>query len=76
MGGFVKSFTREEPPRQQQQEVQREAVKEEPKGPTRAEMDDDVRRGIKRRGRRATILTSLEDVDQDLTLGQKTLLGG
>ena len=51
----------------------REAVRDEPKGPTRAEMDQDkIRRG---RGRRATILTSSQGYDEDLTLGRKSLLG-
>ena len=55
--------------------VQRDAVAAAPSGPTRAEVTQDQRRGIKRRGRRATILTSTQGVDEDLTLGQKTLLG-
>ena len=74
MGGFIRQITRQEPPRRSQ-EIQREAVKVEPKGPTRAEMEQDQRRGIKRRGRRATILTSTKGVDEDLTLGTRTLLG-
>ena len=74
MGGFIKAVTRQEPPRRSQ-EIQREAVRDEPKGPTRAEMDADARRKTGRRGRRATILTSSEGYDQDLTLGYKTLLG-
>ena len=72
MGGFVKKVTGyEEPPRQ----AQREAVKQEPKGPTRAEMDDQTRIGINRRGRRALILKSKTGVDENVTLGTKTLLG-
>ena len=72
MGGFVKKITSQEPP-QRSQEIQREAVRDEPKGPTRAEMDQDkIRRG---RGRRATILTSSQGYDEDLTLGRKSLLG-
>ena len=67
MGGFIRQITKKEEP-------QREAVKEEPKGPTRAEMEQDLRRGIKRRGRRATILTSTKGVEEDLTLGTRTLL--
>ena len=74
MGGFVQKITRIEPPKQAQ-EVQREAVKEEPKGPTAAELEQSKRAGINRRGRRATILTSYKGVDEDLTLGTKTLLG-
>ena len=45
-----------------------------PAGPTRAEMRDGRKLGT--RGRRATILTSSQGVDEDLTLGYKTLLGG
>jgi len=79
MGGFtpapIRKFIKPKPapvaPR-----VQRDAVAVAPKGPTRAEVAQDQRRGIKRRGRRATILTSTIGVDEDLTLGQKTLLGG
>ena len=71
MGGFFGKITGQEPPQQAQQE----AVKQEPKGPTRAELDDRDRIGIKRRGRRATILTSTKGVDEDLTLGTKSLLG-
>ena len=71
MGGFIGKITGQEPP----QQAQREAVKQEPKGPTRAEMDQSRRVDVARRGRRATILTSTKNVDQDLTLGTKTLLG-
>ena len=45
-----------------------------PTGPTKAEMDDRRRLGINRRGRKATIITSVAGVDEDLTLGKKTLL--
>ena len=54
--------------------IQREAVAAAPAGPTRAEMRDGRKLGT--RGRRATILTSSQGVDEDLTLGYKTLLGG
>ena len=78
MGGFtpapIRKFIAPKPAPVAPQ-VQREAVKVAPKGPTRAEVTQDQRRGIKRRGRRATILTSTTGVDEDLTLGQKTLLG-
>ena len=76
MGGYVaKIIGYDEPPRQAQRQVQREAVKEEPKGPTRAEMDEKTRIGINRRGRRALILKSKTGVDENLTLGTKSLLG-
>ena len=53
--------------------IQRTAVKAAPAGPTIAEMPQgQIRRG---RGRKATILTSSKGVDEDLTLGYKTLLG-
>ena len=74
MGGFVRQIIRQEGPKRAF-EAQKEARKVEPKGPTRAEMEQDQRRGIKRRGRRATILTSTKGVDEDLTLGTRTLLG-
>ena len=71
MGGFspAKIFK----PKPVAPRVQKEAVKAAPTGPTVAEMDQGkIRRG---RGRRATILTSSKGVDEDLTLGYKTLLG-
>jgi len=74
MGGFVQRITAPKPPRQAQQ-IQKEAVKAAPSGPTAAEIAQDQRRGIKRRGRRATMLTSSQGVDEELTLGTKTLLG-
>jgi hypothetical protein len=70
MGGFVAKIVR---PKQKPSFIQRAAVKAAPAGPTVAEMDQgQIRRG---RGRRATILTSSKGVDEDLTLGRKTLLG-
>ena len=78
MGGFTPAPIRKifkPKPAPVAPQVQREAVKAAPAGPTRAEVTQDQRRGIKRRGRRATILTSTTGVDEDLTLGQKTLLG-
>ena len=45
-----------------------------PKGPTKAETPQYDQ--SKRRGRRATILTSTTGVSQDLELAKKTLLGG
>ena len=71
MGGF---FSKPSPPPPAPR-IQKEAVQAAPAGPTRAEMDVDARRRTARRGRRATILTSSTGVDQDVTLGQKTLLG-
>ena len=78
MGGFVakaaQKLTGQEPP----QQVQQQAVRQEPKGPTAAEIDDlttKQRLATNRRGRRATMLTSTKGVDEDITLGSKTLLG-
>ena len=71
MGGFspAKIFK----PKPVAPRVQKEAVQAVPTGPTVAEMDQgQIRRG---RGRRATILTSSQGYDEELTLGRKTLLG-
>jgi hypothetical protein len=73
MGGFVARVTRPKP-RPVSPAVQRAAVKAAPAGPTIAEMRQDGR-AVGRRGRRATILTSSKGVDEDITLGYKTLLG-
>jgi len=70
MGGFIKSIIRKK-----KQDVQQEAVKEAPDGPTVAELEQDETDRllrIKRKGRRATKLSSTDD---ELTLSKKTLLG-
>ena len=72
MGGFVARVTRPKP--RPAAPVQKAAVKAAPAGPTIAEMRQDGR-AVGRRGRRATILTSSKGVDEDITLGYKTLLG-
>jgi len=73
MGGFSPARIFKPKPRPVAPTVQRAAVKAAPAGPTVAEMQQgQIRRG---RGRRATILTSSKGVDEDLTLGYKTLLG-
>ncbi len=73
MGGFSPAKIFKPKPRPVAPRVQKEAVKAAPTGPTVAEMDQGkIRRG---RGRRATILTSSQGYDEDLTLGRKTLLG-
>jgi hypothetical protein len=74
MGGFVAKYVAPKPKAVAPQ-IQKAAVKAAPSGPTAAEIAQDQRRGIKRKGRRATILTSSQGVDEDLTLGTKTLLG-
>jgi len=76
MGGFSPRQIFKPKPRPVAPQIQREAVRAAPVGPTRAEMDQDRRTAARRSGRRATILTSSTGVDQDLTLGYKTLLGG
>ena len=78
MGGFVAKVISKPKPRPAPTyvaPVQQAAVQAAPKGPTRAEIDQSKRIGVSRRGRRATILTSYKGVDEDLTLGTKTLLG-
>ena len=73
MGGFSPARIFKPKPRPVAPVVQKAAVKAAPAGPTIAEMKQgQIRRG---RGRRATILTSSKGVDEDLTLGYKTLLG-
>ena len=73
MGGFSPARIFKPKPRPVAPAVQKAAVKAAPAGPTIAEMQQgQIRRG---RGRRATILTSSKGVDEDLTLGYKTLLG-
>ena len=70
MGGFVARIVK---PKPVAPAIQRTAVKAAPAGPTIAEMPQgQIRRG---RGRKATILTSSKGVNEDLTLGRKTLLG-
>ena len=73
MGGFSPAKIFKPKPRPVVQRVQKEAVQAAPTGPTVAEMDQgQIRRG---RGRRATILTSSQGYDEEVTLGRKTLLG-
>ena len=79
MGGFVARVVAPlvKKPRPVAPQVQKAAVRAAPKGPTVAEVDDYTIRKLAsdRRGRRATILTSTKGVDEDITLGKKTLLG-
>tara|TARA_B100000959_G_C14542796_1_gene444316 strand:- start:321 stop:557 length:237 start_codon:yes stop_codon:yes gene_type:complete len=78
MGGFVARVIAK-PKAQEQPRVasQMDAVKPTgtPAGPTKIEMADRRRLGISKRGRSATILTSITGASDDLTLGRKTLLG-
>ena len=79
MGGFIARVAAPiiAKPKPVAPQVQKAAVKAAPKGPTVAEVDDFSKRKLAsdRRGRRATILTSTKGVDEDITLGKKTLLG-
>ena len=73
MGGFSPAKIFRPKPRPVARVVQKAAVKAAPTGPTVAEMDQgQIRRG---RGRRATILTSSQGYDEEVTLGRKSLLG-
>lgn len=79
MGGFVARVIAPKPKAIEQPKVisQMDAVKPATvtAGPTKIEMTDRKRTGINRRGRSATILTSVTGVSDELTLGRKTLLG-
>ena len=79
MGGFVAKVISPviKAPTPVAPQVQKAAVEKAPKGPTVAEVDDLTKKRLatNRRGRRATILTSTKGVDEDITLGSKTLLG-
>ena len=79
MGGFIARVAAPiiAKPRPVAPQVQKAAVRAAPKGPTVAEVDDSSQRRLatNRRGRRALILTSTKGVDENITLGTKTLLG-
>ena len=78
MGGFVQRIiAKPKAPEQPKVISQMDAVKPAgvPAGPTKIEMIDRRRAGINRRGRSATILTSVTGASDELTLGRKTLLG-
>ena len=70
----------------QQMGAIKEVPKPQPVTPTTAEVSQSeataadgteaMSRKVKRKGRSATILTSSEGVDQSVTLGTKSLLGG
>ena len=77
MGGFVQRIIAPKAPEQPKVISQMDAVKPAgvPAGPTKIEMIDRRRAGINRRGRSATILTSVTGASDELTLGRKTLLG-
>jgi len=72
--------------KQKMQEAPKPATTPQPVTPTTAEVSQSeataadgmgaMSRKVKRKGRSATILTSSEGVDQSVTLGTKSLLGG
>ena len=70
MGGPVRIFR----PKPQPAPQPAPAVMPAPKGPTKAEAVQYDK--SKRKGRRATILTSTSGVSEQLELAKKTLLGG
>ncbi len=70
MGGPVRIFRPKPQPAPQPAPV----VMTTPKGPTKAEAVQYDK--SKRKGRRATILTSTSGVSEQLELAKKTLLGG
>ena len=73
MGGFSPAKIFKPKPSPVAPVIQKAAVKAAPAVPTVAEMDQgQIRRG---RGRKATILTSSQGYDEELTLGRKSLLG-
>ena len=73
MGGFSPAKIFKPKPKPVAPFIQKAAAQAAPAGPTVAEMDQgQIRRG---RGRRATILTSSQGYDEEVTLGRKTLLG-
>ena len=77
MGGFVARVVAPLVKKPVAPQIQQAAVRAAPKGPTVAEVDDFSKRKLatNRRGRRALILTSSKGVDENITLGKKTLLG-
>ena len=73
---FVSSYFKPKPkpkpqPKPPKPQIQKAAVKAAPKGPTTLEVAADN----KRRGRKATMLTSSKGIQEDYTLSKKTLLG-
>jgi hypothetical protein len=79
MGGFIARVAAPiiAKPKPVAPQVQKAAVRAAPRGPTVAEVDDfsKIKLATNRRGRRALILTSTKGVDENITLGTKTLLG-
>ena len=78
MGGFVRKLIKKKAVQKQFQAV-KESVKEAPKGPTKAEMEEErIKKASlanKRRGRKATMLTGSSGLQDETYLSKKTMLG-
>jgi len=76
MGGFVRKLLKK---KSVQQQLQQTAVKEAPKGPTKAEMEEErIKKASlanKRRGRKATMLTGSSGLEDQTYLSKKSMLG-
>ena len=79
MGGFVRKYIQRKPKIFEQQKT---AVKQAPKGPTKAELEMENEEKVKqaslankRRGRKATTLTGSSGLDDESYLSKKTMLG-
>tara|TARA_B100001173_G_C15674249_1_gene415050 strand:+ start:358 stop:582 length:225 start_codon:yes stop_codon:yes gene_type:complete len=74
MGGFVRKYIKKEP-----KPIQQAAVKQAPKGPTAAEMEEErIKKASlanKRRGRKATMLTGSSGLEEETLLSKKRMLG-
>jgi len=77
MGGFVRKYIQRKP--KVRQELQQAAVKQAPKGPTKAEMEEErIKKASlanKRRGRKATMLTGSSGLEDQIALSKKSMLG-
>jgi len=77
MGGFVRKYIQRKPKIFQQ--TQQAAVKQAPKGPTAAEMEEErIKKASlanKRRGRKATMLTGSSGLEDQTYLSKKSMLG-
>tara|TARA_B100001059_G_C17633790_1_gene475774 strand:+ start:366 stop:596 length:231 start_codon:yes stop_codon:yes gene_type:complete len=76
MGGFVRKLFKK---KSVQKQLQKTAVKEAPKGPTKAEMEEErIKKASlanKRRGRKATMLTGSSGLEDQTYLSKKSMLG-
>jgi hypothetical protein len=77
MGGFVRKYIQRKPKIFEQ--LQKTAVKQAPKGPTAAEMEEErIKKASlanKRRGRKATMLTGSSGLEDQIALSKKSMLG-